>query len=538
MEEQIDTAIIAAFKREEDCTEDDRRLRRMERQKCKTSFVHFLKHYCKIIEPPTQDNPGGVIKFELWPHIVEAVKALLTKKLIDWLKSRQVGASWLIAAYVTWFALFHTGATIGLFSRGEIEAFELLAKCRRIYSQLPDFLKLKIQPDSGSEMGFPAMMSSIKAFAATEAAGVSFTFSIIVCDEWLQHPYAEQNYFASKPARDAGGQFIGVFTADPEKLDGLAIAIFRDAEEDKNGFTSLFTPYYARPGRDSKWYEETKKSVPTRELGILTPELYMLKNYPASIEEALSPAQTIAAFDLKVIDEMMGDVKNPIKVIRDGIDSNIVHIYKDFHIGEFFIAATDTSHGVGKDFSVTTIMNVRTGEIVADIMDNLLPPEELALHSTRMLEIFQSPLWFIESNDYGGVTILTAQNLNYRNLGYEDDKRNKIGFNTQGSLATGGKVIGTRAALWGSLMPAINNRQIQIYNVAGLKQFQDIVRNVQKQGRIEAMHGRHDDYPMAVGICWLKKDEVQTFSGSYKPIDTLHFGESNESDIVKRWIHK
>lgn len=505
----------------------------MERRKCKVSFVRFLKHYCKLVEPPTQDTLGGVIPFQLWPHIIEAIKALLTKKLIDWLKSRQVGASWLIAAYVLWFALFHMGATIGLFSRGETEAFELLAKCRRIYSQLPDFLKLKIQPDSGSEMGFPSMMSSIKAFAATEAAGVSFTFSIIVCDEWLQHPYADENYFASKPARDAGGQFIGVFTADPEKLDGLAIAVFKDAQEDKNGFTSLFTPYYARPGRDSKWYDETKKSIPTRELGTLTPELYMLKNYPASIEEALSPAQTIAAFDLKVIDEMMGDVRNPVKIIRDGIDSNIVHIYKDFHIGEFFVAATDTSHGVGRDFSVTTIMNIKTGEIVADIMDNFLPPEELALHSTRMLDIFQNPLWFIESNDYGGVTILTAQNLNYRNLGYEDNKNKKVGFNTQGSLETGGKVVGTRVALWGSLIPAINNRQIQIYNVNGLKQFQDIIRNAQKQGRIEAMHGRHDDYPMTVGICWLKKDEVSGVGGSLAPIETLHF--KGRSKLRSRW---
>jgi hypothetical protein len=525
--------ILAVGKREEECAAEDRKLRALEHYKCKKSFVYFLGNYCKIIEPPTQDNPGGIIRFELWPHIIEAIKALLTQKLIDWLKSRQVGASWLIAAYVLWFALFHLGATIGLFSRGETEAFELLAKCKRIYSQLPDFLKLKIQPDSSGELGFPAMMSSIKAFAATEAAGVSFTFSIIVCDEWLQHPYAEQNYFASKPARDAGGQFIGIFTSDPEKLDGLAIAIFKDAVEGKSGYTPLFTPYFARPGRDSKWYDETKKSIPLRDLGTLTPELYMLKNYPASIEEALSPAQTIAAFDLKVVTEMMADVRQPIKVTRDGIDSNIIHIYKDFSIGQYFIAATDTSHGVGRDFSVTTIMNIKTGEVIADIVDNTLPPEELALHSTRMLDIFQNPLWFIESNDYGGVTILTAQNLNYRNLGYEDDKNKKVGFNTQGSLETGGKVVGTRVALWGSLIPAINNRQIQIYNVEGLKQFSDIIRNAQKQGRIEAMHGRHDDYPMAVGICWLKKDEVSGIGGSLAPIETLHF--KNRTKLRRRW---
>jgi len=514
--------ILAVSKAEADCTEEDRKLRGMEKIRFKASFAYALKYF-RVIEPPTKDNPGGIIKFEFWPHIKEAIQLLLDKELIVWLKSRQVGASWLVAAYVLWFVMTHLGGTVGLFSRGEGEAFELLAKCRRIYGQLPDFLKLKLQPDSGGEMGFPVMMSSIKAFAATESAGVSYTFSIIVCDEWTQHPFAEANYFASKPARDAGGQFIGIFTVDQDNLDTFAVAIFKDAAEGKNDFTPLFTPYHCRPGRDQVWYDETKRNVPTRELGTLTPELYMQRNYPASIEEALSPSQTIAAFNIKTLDEMMGDVRAPIRVERDGIDSNIVHIYKDFHIGDYFIVGTDTSHGLGKDFSVTVVMNTRTGEIVADILNNRIPPEELALHSVRMLDIFKNPLWFIESNDLGGATILTAQNLGYKNLGYEDEKETKVGFKTSGSLAAGGKVIGSRVALWSELIPAINNRQITIYNPDGLKQFYDVIRNSAKNGRIEAMTGRHDDYPMAVGIAWLKKGQVSTNRGSLAPIQSLHF---------------
>jgi len=494
----------------------------IERQACKVSFLRFLR-YCKIVEAPTRGNIGGVIPFQLWTHIKEAIKTLLDKRLIDWLKSRQVGASWLIAIYVLWFALFHQGANIGLFSRGESEAFELLGKCKRVYSQLPDFLKLKMQPDSGGEIGFPVMMSSIKAFAATEAAGVSFTFSIIVCDEWEEHPYAVDNWLAAKPTISAGGQFIGVFTVNKKKPSTLAKSIFREALAGTNGFTPIFTPWHARPGRDKDWYENEKKNIPPEELEGLTPELYMEQCFPASIEEALRPTQTVSAFNLKTLDEMMGDVKNPIKVIHDGIDSNIVHIYKDFNLGQFFIAAADTSHGVGKDYSVTTVMNVKTGEIVADILNNTIPPEELAMHSVRLLEIYKNPLWYIESNDWGAATILTAQNLGYKNFGYRDEKKTKVGFDTQGS---------SRGILWGELIPAINNRQIVIYNLVGLKQFFDVIRNVAKEGRIEAMGGRNDDYPMCVGIGWLKKDEVHTAEGSLKPIETLHFGRGK---LRRRW---
>jgi hypothetical protein len=242
----------------------------------------------------------------------------------------------------------------------------------------------------------------------------------------------------------------------------------------------------------------------------------MAQAYPGSVEEALSASQTVSAFNLKTIDEMMGDVRNPVSVASDGIDSNIVRVYKHFNIGDYFVAATDTSHGVGKDFSVTVVMNVRTGEVVADILNNIIPPEELALHTVRLLELYKNPLWYIEANDYGGVTISTAQALGYRNFGM--DKKDKVGFNTNED---------TRRALWSSLIPAINNRQITVYSKDGLKQFYDIIRNAKKEGRIEAMAGRHDDYPMAVGIAWLKKGEVDSGEASYKPISSLSFANSN-----------
>jgi hypothetical protein len=192
-------------------------------------------------------------------------------------------------------------------------------------------------------------------------------------------------------------------------------------------------------------------------------------------------------------------------------------------VGNYFIAATDTSHGVGKDFSVTTVMNVKTGEIVADILNNIIPPEELALHSVRLLDIFKNPLWYIEANEYGGVTIATAERLGYHNFGYQDEKDKKIGFLT---------TTANRPLLWGELIPAFNNRHITIYNKDGLQQFGDVIRNVEN-GRIEAMAGRHDDYPMAVGIGWLKKSEVHTAEQQYKPFSTLTF--ANDTSKINKW---
>ncbi len=510
----IDTKEVI-LKSESECNDADRIVRAIEREKCKASFLYFLG-FCKVVEAPTLENSGGVIPLTLWEHLKKAAAALLTKKLIVWLKSRQIGASWLIAAYCLWYAMHKEGASILLFSKGETEAFELLAKCRRIYLQLPDFMRLKVQPDSDGVMGFPIMMSTIKAFAATKTAGISFTASVMVCDEWDEHPFAEQNYFSSKPCRDAGGQFIGIFTASNPDPDTLAKVIFQDARKGKNEFTWLFDSYDVRPGRDGEWYEKTKNSIPEKELGFLTPELYMLKNYPRSVEEALSMPQTVSAFNVPTIMTMMQDTKSAIKVDGD-YDSNIIKIYKPFSLGEYFVAASDTSHGVGKDYSVTILMNVKTGEISADIMNNSLSPEEFTYHSVNLLRLYKDPLWLIEDNDWGAVVISSAQKLNYKNI-YTDGK--KYGFHT-----------GTnRTDLWGKVIPAINNRQIVIYNINGLRQFLDVIRNTEKGGRIEAVGGRNDDYPMAVAIAWFNKDKVNAGQFKCEPIKTLTFSRGN------RWL--
>ncbi len=476
---------------------------------CK-NFLYFLR-YCKIVEAPTLNNPGGVIDFQIWPHLLVGIKALLSRTLVSVLKSRQIGWSYLLAAYSLWYALNHRGARILLFSKGEDEAIELLSKAHSMYNHLPEWMKCKADPDCATELGFPTMESKIKAFSATTGGGKSYTASVVIDDEHDEHPYADDNYMSSKPTRDAGGQFISVFTANINP-DTLAKALFQDAVAGKNDFLPLFFPYDVRPGRDDAWYEHTKRNIPGRELANLTPELYMQKNYPRSIEEALSAPSSITVFEREMLDQMIERTLNPIKI--DGIDNKTLHIYKKFQIGQFYVAAVDASHGVGQDFAVAGIMNVKTGEVVADIMRRDLAPEELGYQFFNLLKEYKNPKCFPEDNDWGRVVISTMQELGYRNWGYSDDKKTKLGWHTDEK---------TRKDLWGGLIPAINNGQITIYNKDGLKQFYDVIRNPKKEGKIEAPRPRHDDYPVMVGICWAKKDAVSTSSEPMKPIDTLHF---------------
>lgn len=510
--DQHESLIASSAFKEKDLTQDEVTARQIEWNAVIASFPRFLK-WAKVVEAPTLNNPGGAIQFQLWPHLKEFVGALTSERLISVLKSRQIGASWLVAAWVVWNCITKEAARWMLYSKGEAEAIELLSKGRRIYQHLPPFMRAKILRDSTTELSF-ANGSIITAMAATESAGVSFQASGLVWDEHEQHPYAEVNYSMAKPTIDAGGQVISVFTVDRTKPKTLAKRLFRDGLEGKNGYKALFFPYTVRPGRDEEWYASTKKSVPVSDLGTLTPEMYMAANYPRSIEEALSPLSTITAFDHKVLDFMRGDTRSPLEIKKDGIDPKVIHIYKDYSPGALYVAATDTSHGVGKDYSVTLVMNVKTGEVVADILSNAIPPDELARQSVQMLGIYGNPMWWPEDNDWGAVVIKVAKDLGYRKWGYQDKLKTKIGFSTKEA---------TRDLLWGEIIAAVNSRQLIIYNIEGLSQFYDVIRNIDKNGRIEAQAGGHDDYPMAVGIAWLKRSEVGVSVPNLGVISTLTF---------------
>ena len=125
-----------------------------------------------ILEPP----PGrGRIRFTRWDHLIDISEKLISERLIVILKARQIGFSWLIAAYAAWLARFHEGAVILMLSKGQDEAKALLGKVRFILVNLPDTWQVKFGADSKSEIEIPEMNSKIVALPATEDAGRSET---------------------------------------------------------------------------------------------------------------------------------------------------------------------------------------------------------------------------------------------------------------------------------------------------------------------------------------------------------------------------
>jgi hypothetical protein len=459
----------------------------------KRSFRHFLP-FVKVPE-----HGIGMVPLQEWPHILQAVETLSLNKLIVWAKSRQIGITTILASYCVWHAQFTPKALAVVFSKGERDAWAFLDVCKDVHNSLPTDLLIPLTSENREQMVFEND-SKIITMPSTADAGRGRTPTLVIMDEADYHEYLEPCYYSVKPGLDDnGGQLILASTVSPYKLGSLFQTIYQDAPG--NGYANLFFGWRSRPHRGDEWYQSQKL---TYQDGAL-----FQKEHPETVEEAFAPAKAIAAFDLDVLARMKQDVIDPIerRTLGNGV---IANIYQEFQPGNRYISATDTSHGTGNDYSITLIYNKDTGYVVADIYSNVINPTELGIASVELLNSYDSPIWGIEDNDWGILTIREAETLRYKRLYYRDN--GLPGWHTYDSQFHG---KGSRFEVWGDLINAINHRFFHIPNGEGLNQFFTVIRNPApgKNGRIEAQQGAHDDYPMALAIAFQLKEYARPAGG-------------------------
>jgi len=456
----------------------------------KEDFLLFLD-YAYILEPAQRlvGITGGKTLFQKWPYLMELAEALLSHRLINLLKARQMGFSWMLASYVIWLLTFHEGSKILIISKGQVDSQALLRKAKFIYKNLPESWKKDIEKDSGSEFSLKGSESEILALPSTEDAGRGFTASVVFQDEVDFHPEIEANMLAIKPTIDGGGQLIMGSTVNKKNNRSTFKNLYRGAPT--NGWHKMFWSWRERPSRDDKWYARVKneaKDLPAAmELGI---DLYMEQEYPESEQQALKPANSLSAFDLENLERMKVYTMPEPKRTIDGL----INIYREFEWGRAYAAGTDPSDGVGQDYSVTVVIDRDTGFIVADIIGNRIQPPEFTALSLILMDEYHKPRWAIESNNTaGGIVTTRASMAGYKKFFKSTTQGGirKVGWHTNKN---------SRAAVWSDLIEATDAGRVTIPNLEGLTQFQYVMKHPDNDYKPEAQKGEHDDYPMAIGL--------------------------------------
>lgn len=221
-------------------------------------------------------NTQQIIPMEPWPYLMDAAERWASGESSIVLKARQLGFSWLAAAYACWVARRPNSRILAI-SQGDEYAKELLAKVRFVNENHADG-PMPLSTDNTEQMGF-AGGGTIMALPSTRNAGRGFNASLVIVDEAAFHPWAAANAEAYMGTIGDGGQLIILSTS--AGASGWFYEQYRAAGPE-TGITPMFVPWDARPDRDEAW----RQRMHTR-LG----EQGFQREYPATPDEAFTVAE-------------------------------------------------------------------------------------------------------------------------------------------------------------------------------------------------------------------------------------------------------
>lgn len=450
-------------------------------------FRYFLANHVYILDPPPG---GGIIRWQPWDYLIEMAKDLVRERKLVVLKARQLGLSWLVAAYVVWLTTFRTGAKALLLSQGENEATELRKKCWVIWSHLPPWLRATASKDNDSTLEFDGNDSGIKALPSTENAGSGYTGSVVVSDEHSKHPHAADNYAAVEPTINAGGQFIAMSTASYLAPGTFFANLFNAARAGTNGFAWRFLGCMLRPGRDQAWYERTREVYSADPLTRLT----FRQEYPRTIEEAFIIVAGVPVFDPDGLQRLTDGARPPIR--EEKYPLGYLRVWQEPVVGRTYVAGGDVSYGLGAaDKAVCQVLDWQTGNHVAALW-GAFPPEELVDRSVKLCQTYNNAFVGIEENGIGEFAIRRLGDSKYQNVYYRDweearkagKRPEKLGWHTS-------KV--NRPMIIGQLGEGIKAGTLNTWDADTIREFCTFVH---LKGKQQAAPGMHDDRVLGMAI--------------------------------------
>ena len=351
------------------------------------SFEYFLNDYC-YIEDKIAKKP---ILFKLWPEQAKIITKLLTALLLIILKARQLGLTWLCAAYAIWYCMTKPMKLVVVISAKGEWAVEFMERVYFILNFLPDWIYPPTIKDTSEVLRFQhrnGVTSTIKSLTTTEAGAQSKTPDILILDETCWNPYIRSIYKASKPGIDAAGGRIIVISNSIKNAPGWGWTRekFTDSMKKLNSFVRIFMNWRSRPDRPNNF-----KEIQLQE-GF--DEEDFIQEYPETEEEAISAAtgsyfgKTLTRHDKFINDNNISGITGYLKKNREKEfefiqeDKGVIELWrwpyfqcKDWD-GYFwrnrYAMGSDVSEGLGQSYSVAYVMDRLLDELVCRARSNRL----------------------------------------------------------------------------------------------------------------------------------------------------------------------
>jgi hypothetical protein len=367
-------------------TEDER----VEYSLCKDDMAYFIGNYVHILNATDETW----LPFDLWPAQRATLTQMHESRQLIILKARQLGLTWLCLAYALWRMIFYPIATIGIFSRREEDAKELLDKrLKGMYERLPAWMKAASVIDNNKTNWQLSTGSSAMAFATN--GGRQYTFSLVMVDEADFQPDLPGLLTAVKPTIDAGGRMWLISSVNKDLPESRFKKIYRTAKTGSEQWRHIFLSWQSRPGRTPNWYEQQKIEcmATTGALDDLHQE------YPATDTEALAPRSLDKRISPMWIEACYEEME-PLD-ISDAPAIVGLEVYAPPQPTRQYVIGCDPAEGnPNSDDSALTVLDFATGEECA-VLAGKFEPSTFGSHIAAMSAYYNHAPAMIERNNHG-----------------------------------------------------------------------------------------------------------------------------------------
>jgi len=454
-----------------------------EYNRCKKDPIYFISNYIKVVHPVR-----GLVDFNLYPFQKTIINALEGNRFNILRKFRQAGCTTIAAAYSLWLCCFRSHQTIVILSVGDTESTEVLDRIKIMYDELPEWIKPKSTTINAHNLKLENN-SHIKSRPSGKQSGRGLSGSLLIIDEAAFIEHIDTIWAAVYPIISTGGRAFVLSTVNG--IGNWYHDTWTRAEEGANAFNPIQIgwqdhPEYARVEGFEWLYKEMEQRDPPMNID----------EWEQTTRANISHKKWLQEYECEFLGTGDTFIEGMIlQSLTENINDNFyrkynnrMYVWKDPDPNSTYFMAVDVALGRGRDYSAFQIIDLYSGEQVAEFYSNTTPINELARICFDEGAYYNLCPILVERNTIGNNLLdYLFDQLEYENVWF-DEKQN-MGLQITAK---------NRDNILVEMEEAIRMNEIKINSKRTVMELNTFI--ISDNGKVKADTGQNDDLVMSLAL--------------------------------------
>jgi hypothetical protein len=456
--------------------------------KCKSDFEYFCRNYIVI------ELPGGDVYLNPYKEQLKLIKTIEQEKTVLVLKSRQIGISTIVQAYITWLTTFFDNVVVGIISKDGPEATSFARNIMSMLDKLPKWMtpgfKKRTEQTFILSNGSKVYATPVNPSTPEKTLrGKAITFLVI--DEAAFVPHIEEAWTgmvsalatSQKHARQNGIPYGTVLLSTPNKTEGVGKWFFTRYQKalSNSDIFKLFKIHWKdipELANDPSWYETQRKLFGYDEKAIKQElDLVFLPGSGSFFSEEI--CEKLQSIDCK-----------PIEVLK--LFNGEWWKFKQPEKGKYYLIGVDTAGEHGEDNSAITVWDYVTLEQVCEYQGKCSVTDFTKVVALACAQY--SGIVVVENNSYGNQVCEALDRSEFAPMLYKEKRsENKVVTGLSTNSKTRPLMIDSLYSYIAETPEIVKSRRLAL----------ELVGLVSKaSGRVEGDEGCRDDLALATACAF------------------------------------